>query len=138
MCTVITSEQKGNPKIAKKNIKVYKTGKLKDGEFLANFRIFNYVHDITYTTEFTYSNGLQYELVCDLIESEYRSSMEKPQFVKQGYHAYSTLTRAMDSAQRGNDDLVVGLFVIPKGAQYYLNPAECIVSNQIIFNKFIK
>jgi len=139
MCTVITSEQKGNPEIAKEDIKVYKKGKTLDNKFYPSYiPQFSYVKNELYTTEFTYTRDGEWDLACDSIESEYRMEVEHPKFVRQGYHAFSTLKRAMNSISTYGNELVIGLFIIPKGAKYYVNPAKCIVSNQIIFKEVIK
>lgn len=134
MCTVISNRVKGHPKTASKDIVVYKLGhSLEEGEmFKSPYCRFCYKKDELYTTEFTFATSGQF----DDIEGEYRQSLNNPQFVAKGFHALIEL----DVERLTDDSLNIytrALFIIPKGAKYYVNPAKCIVSNQIIFKEFL-
>lgn len=136
MCTVITSEQKDNPEIAKKNIKVYKIGRLFRGNFIPNYmKDFRYKPSKIYSTKFSYEYFFATD--CDDIEERYLSTLVDAQFVTEGFHAFTTLKRVKDASKGRYIPVDIGVFIIPKGAQYYRNPARCIVSNSIIFKNLI-
>lgn len=134
MCTVISNRVKGHPKTASNDIVVYKLGhKLEEGEvFKSPYCRFLYEKDKLYSTEFTFATSGQF----DYIEGLYRQALGCPAFVAGGFHALTHLDtgRLTDTSK---DIYTRALFIIPKGAQYYVNPAKCIVSNQIIFKHFV-
>jgi len=136
MCTVITKAQLGNPRVAKRDRKVYKVGICHvNNTFSPSFRTkFNYKQNVLVTTEFTYTTDADKENNnhCDNVEGIYRYSLKDPQFVVKGFHSFTTFRRAMNYS-RDNYHENVAEFIIPKGAEYYINPARCAVSNQIIY-----
>jgi len=137
MCTVITELAIEQPQIAKRNFAVYKMGYKTGDGFEAIYTCFEYKKDKIYETNFTYSTS-SLESVADSIEMAYRQSIYHPAFVLEGFHAFSTFIRASYSLKRcTTKNIVLGKFIIPKGAKFYKNPAHCIVSNQIIFRKTI-
>lgn len=130
MCTIITTRQKEYPKTATKDIEVYKCGYNKnDNLFHSPCKVFEYVKDKLYETEFTYDNE---ESWYDNIEGNYANSISNPVFVAEGFHAFVKVKQC-----RKISDTYWAKFIIPKGAKYYQNPTGCIVSNKIIFKKFI-
>ena len=138
MCTIIKLSQKNRPRIATKDIQVYKVGSWinRNDQFTSKYYGHDYVSDQLYTAEFSYSNN---DSCSDSTEADYyvklREKGVKQVFVGQGFHAYVSIDRI--SREYGFKPINLGLFVIPKGAEYYLNGAGNIVSNQIIFKEYI-
>lgn len=131
MCTVITSRQK--PKIAKKDIPVYKDVlKVTKHHCMSLFQGFNYIANVLYATEMTIVEDAG---TADNVEAVYSISLFEPRYVQHGFHAFASIKRMR---KRGVQfDTVEAEFIIPKGSLYYLNGANNIVSNQIIFKDYI-
>lgn len=123
MCTLILKNQK--PVKAIKNITVYKRLKFVDGEYYSIFNNYHYVKDVLNKTIFSYTDTLK---AFDKYESRYRLEIESFNLhaVAQGFHSLKT-------PDRTRLDGTICEFIIPKGALYYMNPRENIVSNKIIF-----
>jgi hypothetical protein len=131
MCTVIKLEDV--PLIAKRDIKVYKFGKNDHDVFISDFKEHPYFSNTIYKAEFSFSKD---DLVSDNIELDYRNNLkEKILYIVHGFHSFATLKRMNKSEYSKNK--YHGLFIIPKGAEYYRNECDNVVSNQIIFKKFI-
>lgn len=57
--------------------------------------------------------------------------------VTQGFHAMTTLDRAKNALDDEEPSQFIAEFLIPKGSQIYTDKTNLIVSNQIIFKKYI-
>lgn len=138
MCTLITTSQKPKPRVAKKDIVVYKTGYKsfdpleKVDYFKSAYRYYMYHADELHETSFSYDDEY---LTSDCYESELKERIPENRrcFVSRGFHSFASIDRANKSTLRMN----LAEFVIPKGALYYINEAENVVSNKIIFKRFI-
>lgn len=135
MCTVITINQKPRPRTAKVDIVVYKKGNryhYDSSEFRSEYLNFLYKPDELRKTEFEFTNET---CVNDSVEDNYRDTIpeRKRVYISKGFHSYATYERA----KKGFNSCAFAEFIIPKGAKYYLNGCGNIVSNQIIFKKFI-
>lgn len=140
MCTVITKQMEGNPLIAKKDIKVYKIGTRYTplegySKFISLYQNFIYSPEHLFQTKFIYIYDGQ---TSDMKESDYMDTIEEQDrvFVTRGFHSYISKTRGIGSSRTGSRT-EIGLFIIPKGALYYVNGSDNVVSNQIIFKKFL-
>jgi hypothetical protein len=135
MCTVIKLSQKGRPKIAKCDIEVYKACNVVGGNIISASERFRYEKGVKYETKFSYEEDGCYG---DHIECEYYTHCGvETLFVAEGFHSYSSLIRAKKcwsyyDADRPEDTNFFFKFIIPKGAKYYENNAECLVSNAIM------
>ena len=137
MCTIITREQSKKPDVATENITVYKFGrKTRVGNFVSPYLDYMYQQDIIKSTKMTYSdydgNGAS-----DTVESLWAYAnipIENKIWVMEGFHAFTTLNRILDHYPAYK---TIAEFIIPQGALYHRNGADNIVSNQIVFKKFI-
>lgn len=139
MCTLIRKAQKHHPRTAKADIVVYKTGELNysdedydPDEFKSRFRGFVYKKDVVYEGGFTYDIET---LVSDDVENVYRHTL-KPEdrvYVSEGFHSFITRERALEP----HSDLLVAEFIIPQGAKYYRNDCGNVVSNKIMFRRYL-
>ena len=137
MCTIIEERQKGHPKIAKKDIVVYKVcSKIDDNKVRASYYERIYRKNALYNSTFSYTNQETYS---DNTEGFTMHELGKPlSFVAEGFHAFTSLDKKRLVLQIWEDDKdVVCKFIIPKGAKYYQNIAGNIVSNQIIFKEIL-
>lgn len=144
MCTIIRADQKGDFKTAKRNIRVYKYGKISESKihpdklsFLSPFLKFNYEKDVEYKCNFSYSP------MGDCFDDEeidyldrLRTSRKVPLYVGNGFHSISTCNK--DRLYQSYTYHNIGMFIIPKGAHYYITPAHCVVSNALIFKSQIQ
>lgn len=118
MC--LFTEQK-EPKIADKDIIVYKVGKITNKQFISPYQYYSYTknelqREIKIHSEITHIiNGYYYRVV------------------DEGYHAYLTFRRALNSFYLIGKH--IGKFIIPKGSKYYIGDDGDgdIVSSQIIY-----
>jgi hypothetical protein len=136
MCTIIPRYLKNRPKTAKKDIVVYKGGYIYDlskKSFITPYMDFIYEKDILYKEELTYDS---HDLAgYDDVEGAYRICLPHPLAVVKGFHSLSTLDKKRLNGYRY--DRIFGEFVIPKGSKYFINPCGNVVSNQIVFKKFL-
>lgn len=138
MCTVITKQQWGFPLIAKEDIIVYKQGVMSIAEptvFRCRFQNFKYLPDVVYTADI-HPAGIKTRCVSDSIEDDYRNEINAKDrfYIEKGFHSFATFERAEPIFNFG---IHIGKFIIPKGSEYYKNGCENVVSNYIIFKKFI-
>lgn len=144
MCTIIRKTQKYKPRIAKQDMTVYKLGYDYESEldesgevcvevFTSGYKGFDYRAGEEVSTTFTYNHS---HLVSDSYENHYRTRLEEKNrcYVCGGFHAYASIARSHHTYQ---GDMTLGEFIVPKGAKYYLNEAENIVSDRIKFVKFL-
>jgi len=139
MCTIISANRDGTapePKIAEKKIFVYKAGRYdrKDKIFFPFLKFFAYTKDEVNKTKFTFDNNNGNWF--DDKEYNYLLRVQKPIYVARGFHALKKPEVDRLSVIRSVDS--IGRFIIPEGAKYYDNPAGCIVSDTIIFDKLYK
>lgn len=112
MCFIVENNK---PKIAKRNIKVYK-----------------FVDEIDSTTCESYWKNYKYtqNKVCKKIKLKFTKSKFFGNTIEKGYHSYIY-----------NDDYhirVNSIFIIPKGSEYYVNIEDGeYVSDTIIFKKYL-
>lgn len=139
MCTVILKTDK--PKIAKRSIKVYKFGEMDENnerDFIGAMRKHKYIPDVLNETKMEYVDDA---LVSDTYELDYSQniSMNDKCYVSKGFHSFATIKRLMQSdfMLYNREQYKIAKFIIPKGALYHKNGALNVVSNQIIFKKFI-
>lgn len=115
---------------------VYKLGnrRFKDAGFVSGYRGHIYLPDQLNETKFTYDPDA---LVSDDYECDYKDTLliADRVYVVEGFHAYMSIDRAQKTMSFTFDNLAE--FIIPKCAEYYVNGADNIVSNQIIFKKFV-
>lgn len=131
MCTVITNKAK--PRIATEDIKVYKFCKKGSNRIVSAVYEYPYVPNVLNKAEFVYSS---IGSCSDVIEDEYSISLRGvPRFVRDGFHSYNSIERAMSIKWYGK---ILCLFIIPKGSFYYMNKCGNVVSNQIIFKECLK
>ena len=134
MCTVITHRQLGHPRTAKKDILVFKLMRsVYCDKSTSSYRRFQYIINQLNTTEFTYDVE---HCVNDLHEYQYRETLSNPHYVSGGFHSYASIKRMKKSGMI--NFLCAAEFIIPKEAKYYINGADNIVSNQIIFKGYLK
>lgn len=133
MCTIIKKTQFNRPKIAKKDITVYKCGNISYNghNFISNCEGFLYIPEVLNEEQFTYDDD---NSVSDEIEMDYLRTGIPVKYVIEGFHSFKSVQRMRDG---GNDSETDAKFIIPKGAKYYENECGNLVSNQIIFKKFI-
>ena len=139
MCTLITTAQKPKPRVAKADIVVYKTGYKHYTEdddpvpFRSAYRNYIYRPDELHSAEFSFNEEF---LTSDTFESEYKDTIPENRrcYVSRGFHSFASISRADRWYDR---NALLAEFVIPKGASYYINKAENVVSNQIIFKRFV-
>ncbi len=136
MCTIIPKRVQNRPKTAKKDITVYKSGRsgISIDNMLAQYQAFNYERDKVNYTEFTFD---PIQIICsDEVEHKYYLGLEnkgvKIVAVGQGFHSFKESYRL--KLHKG----CPALFIIPKGSLYYENECGNLVSNRIIFKKFLK
>jgi hypothetical protein len=148
MCTVIPKRNKNKPLMAKKDIEVFKVGYVKCekteypqeiNECISPFTDFKYIRGELYEETLSFTSYIAY---FDAIEGEYARKLKQPAFVAKGFHSLKKfdterlhLTKAWNRIYLKAGYLS---FIIPKGSLYYSNNAGCMVSNRIIFNKFIQ
>jgi len=136
MCTVIQKEQL--PKIAEKDIEVYKLAQVKMSDtFMSAYKGFCYKAGKEYRTEFTFSNIA--EQVSDSYELKWRNitiPVYNRRYVMEGFHSYNSIKR-LKLTELYSYSVIIGLFIIPKGATYYENGAGNIVSNRLIFKNYV-
>lgn len=135
MCTVIEKRKMNHPLIAKHDMKVYKICKRSSFEDSAVSIIvhFGYEKDELYTAEFSYHTDRT--STWDTVERKYGDKLKRKVYVEGGFHSL----RKPDMTRNGTITLFsMCVFIIPKGAEYYKNGAGMIVSNQIIFKKYLK
>ena len=144
MCTVIHKQNWGHPLTADIDLTVYKNGAFNYKEeeedenkptsnFRSRYRGKVYTPDVVYIVEMKLTEDTS---VSDTEEDNYRQTIPSGQrlYIGQGFHSYDTIDRAR---ARGVHWKTIAEFIIPKGSLYYLNGSGNIVSNQIIFKKFI-
>lgn len=136
MCLVTDQQQ---PKIAEEDITVYK---ILQG-MNAPCNEFTYIVGKTYKTEIKESKDRWCFDSSDRISlnDNYGEDWDKDESIKcfgQGFHSSLTADRLrrtnMSSMWNG------GLYecIIPKGSEYYTNPSDLVVSNQIIIKERLK
>jgi len=150
MCTVIPMSENGKPHIAEKDIEVFKIGYINNEQYLYNekdpqeceaafIKGFKYIKGVVVKTNFSTTRTTSY---FDNIEADYKNSLENPVYVATGFHALTTYNKERLHLSRGwigiSKKIAYLSFIIPAGAFYYKNKADCIVSDQIIFNKLIE
>lgn len=134
MC-LITEQQK--PLIAAEDMTVYKL--LRDNK--SRHQFFEYEFDKLYQTTIEESG----EWCCaDNVDSSYLDELCPNWFLEpfptslkcfgQGYHSYLTIERLKRSSLYKSDAEIFKC-TIPKGSEYYLNPTDLVISNQIIIHK---
>ena len=139
MCTLITTSQKPKPRVAKADIVVYKTGHkvYEDNDdpipFRSAYRNYVYRPGEEHSANFTYDEE---QLTSDNYESEYKETvpLNKRCYVTKGFHSFASISRAN---RRYDYSAHLAEFIIPKGALYYINKCENVVSNRIIFKRWL-
>lgn len=145
MCTVIPKREFENPLTTEKDMIVYKVGfkhRYYSGvkeiwAMKSRYESFLYIPGVLNTAEMTYGYD---ESWSDIEEEMYYYFLvdndEGARFVIKGFHSLSTADAVRcDYALHSN--MSFGKFTIPAGSKYHLNRAGNVVSNQIIFNKFL-
>jgi hypothetical protein len=144
MCTVVLKRDFGKPKIAESDIKVYKVTSsrfntmydsddfISPNRFRTPFQGFLYLADVCYVTEMEVTSD---NTASDSVEGNYSISLPSDSivYIGEGFHSYLTLERVKNSGLT-----LKGLFIIPKGAEYYTNECGNAVSNKLIFKRYIK
>lgn len=135
MCTVITKNRQGKPSIAKEDIIVYKACDkdiIKENVVISPSQYYKYMKDTLNEAIFSYNTD---DSVSDDIEGEYEESLSKNKrcYVVHGFHSY--LNKERMNTWSGTN--VNCKFIVPKGALYYKNAVDNIVSNQIIFKEIL-
>jgi hypothetical protein len=140
MCTVIRKEQWGHPQIAEEDFVMYKQGIKEEKNpttFKCRYQNFRYIPDRLYKTDIT--EAVDDRCVSDYDEDIYRDEIPKSErfYIELGFHSFATFERARVRFNSERELLSKAEFIVPKGAEYYKNGANNIVSNQIVFKKFI-
>jgi hypothetical protein len=141
MCTIIPEHLKDEPCIAEKDIVVYKSclKSLKDPRHaISVYRGFRYVKDVANEVEMVFFKDEEYpnDLTCfDDTEFEYLQELTHPIAITSGFHSLikCNAKRLLEFYK----NRYICEFLIPKGAKYFINPCGNVVSNQIIFKKFL-
>lgn len=102
MCFVIDKKY-SKPLIAKRNIKVYKVGVVEDD-----------IYFISAHKSFQYKNGVINKKV-KLRPTKMNLHHQNSSLIHEGYHSYINV----DSSDMMES---YGVFIIPKGTKYYVNP----------------
>lgn len=132
MCTVITERMREHPRIAKRDLKVYKAGYNNwDGIFHCSYRSYAYEKDVEHNTDFGFSYDSS---VYDKVEKNYSDSIPEGNrvYVTNGFHSFLTKCKDRVSSRES-----FALFIIPKGSKYYCNKVGNVVSDTIIFKNFL-
>lgn len=134
MCTVILIEEKGKPKIAKRDIAVYKRCiRSEEGDILSYFERFKYIPNRLYKVRLSFTESRN---AFDDIEQEYAESLSRDAIVYVGHGFHAVLKPSRLRASILDDvDGIVRKFIVPKGAKYYTNAVGNIVSNKIILRE---
>lgn len=138
MCYIALTPESKIKHIASEDMKVYKIIELRDSKVTSVVRVHNYIpHQDNPTVELKFHDTVDENI----------SSISK------GYHSYKhcRIAKTQNKERSSwvfvtNTDMfnidkfvsfVVGEFIIPKGAEYYENSREEIVSNKIVFTGII-
>lgn len=114
------------PKIAKKDIKVYKIlGKI-DKKFLTPYRSYRMNEGYHYI-----QTGKKFGV--------FLSSGMYPYRIEKGLHAYTTLNAAIDQKYHGLISQIIVEMIIPKGSEYFIDKiGKQICSDNLIWYKEAK
>jgi len=129
MCLFIKTSRKDyidrkfvKPKIAKKEIKVYKVLDAVEGEYFSPYKCFQYHKGYQYTTKMSTS----FYSISWLNEINYYFKVEE------GLHAYRNVSEIKRLYCFGEREVIVEMY-IPVGAEYYIGDDGDIVSTDLIW-----
>ena len=127
MCLIV--EKNKEVSIASENIICYKAIGLRDGRYFAPYWNFEYELNVLYETEMSKEDGL---VAFDVKACNDRERLLNEGFVltaiAQGFHSSSTIKR-LGKAYTGQKIMKC---IIPKGAEYYEDYTDLLVSNKIM------
>lgn len=147
MCFIADRKGRSKPKIAKRDIPVWKiVYDYRNGDIRSIHTDFRYSYGQTYETEITESHKKQNSAadmyVVNRLNEKYgtgewgRNNLDDLLYIEKGFHSYKNKARAELVAYeecRWLDDGAVKTikFIVPKGSEYYVDENYLMVSNKI-------
>jgi hypothetical protein len=124
MCLVSRYKE---PKVAEKDITVYKIVREVPRGYSSHFEAFFYKSGKLYKTRMSKSNGGCLDTRERIETSHYTTKF----YIERGFHSAATKTRLKHLV---DGDAIIVKGTIPKGSLYYRNASNLLVSNQIILH----
>lgn len=140
MCYNAYTNQCSKKRVAKKDMKVFKVGRLHSNHFISYYQNYTYEAEVEQPKIRLLYNAVSKTIICGYYSYKYAEfkiwehTFLRPYIINICIDTYKNITKYSCSF---TEPIIIGKFIIPKGSVYYQNIYNEIVSEQIKFTGII-